>query len=463
MAQPDVAPPQSPEVDPGRARRALTAAVLANVLAVIDINVVGVAIPSMLKSFPGTTLPGISWVINGYAVFLAASLLPAGTLADRFGTRRIFLTGIAVFSLGSLACALATTADLLIAARMMQALGGGMMVTLSLTVGLTALPGKPGHVMGLIGGVAGVAAAAGPVVGGALLALGGWRLIFLAVLPVAVVALLLARTAPSTEPAAGTGLPDVLGIALVAGSVGFFALFLTEAAGGGWTSARSAWLGAAAVALTVAAVWRALHSSRPAVDLSLLRRPATAWGNTGLVLLSVPVFTIVVCITLFLTSTWHYSPQAAALALTPGPVASSVGSWSTGRLLLPRLDPRYVTAVAAVVSLAGWCWAALRAGPHPDYMGVVLPALVLGFAGTGATNTAMSATAVRTVPTGRLGTGSALIMLSRSVGAAAGVAILAGLLSIPSQGHFRVVWLGMAGCMALVAAVAFAIPRPQAS
>ena len=137
---------------PSRRRAlALTSVILANVMAVIDYNIVSVAIPRLLCAFPGSTLAGLSWTITGYTVVFAAVLLPAGGMADRLGPKRIFLTGLAVFTAGSAACALAPGPAGLVLARMLQATGGGAVVALAISVGLSEFPGRAGHAFGLLG------------------------------------------------------------------------------------------------------------------------------------------------------------------------------------------------------------------------------------------------------------------------------------------------------------------------
>ncbi|MGA8112529.1 MAG: MFS transporter, partial [Actinocatenispora sp.] len=123
-----------------RRRFTLTAAVLVTVMTVLDFNVVSVAMPDILDSFPGSTLPQASWILNGYSVMFAAALLPSGTLADRWGTPRLFTIGVLVFAGGSLLCALAPGLWWLVLARGVQAVGGGALVTTNIAMGLAALP-----------------------------------------------------------------------------------------------------------------------------------------------------------------------------------------------------------------------------------------------------------------------------------------------------------------------------------
>lgn len=442
-----------------RRRLALAAAALANVMGTIDYNIVSIAIPGMIRSFHGSTLAELSWVVNGYTVVFAAALLPAGGLADRIGTKRLFLWAVAVFTVGSVGCALAPGALWLVLARMAQAAGGGGMIASSISVALKALPDRPSQAIGLLAATGGIAIASGPSVGAALIAAGGWRLIFLVNVPIAVAVLALGAAGVHEQRAVtGQGLPDMLGVGLIGVAVGSLALFLVQGSGWGWASAASLAALAAGLVCGALAVSRSLRHPRPAVDLTLLRSRATAVGNTGLLVLGVAQFAVVLATTLFLTGAWHYSPAAAGFALTPGPCCAAATSWLSGHLIR-RTGPGPVAAAGGVLGVAGWGWLAAHATGPPAYASVLLPALVLGFTGAAAASTAMNTAAVSTVPPGRTATGGALGLLSRSIGAAIGVAALAGLLHTQSLAHYRVAWLGMTGCLAAMVVAAAAIPR----
>ncbi|WP_083946160.1 MFS transporter [Actinomadura latina] len=465
-----VAPPASAS---RRRALALTAVVLANVMAVIDYNIVSIAIPRLLRAFPGSTLAGLSWTITAYTVVFAAVLLPAGGMADRLGPKRIFLGGLAVFTLGSAACALATGPLGLVLARMLQATGGGAVVALSISVGLSEFPGRAGHAFGLLGAAAGIAGASGPALGGALLALGGWRWIFLINLPLGVLALgcaaagVPARPADRPGPAEERGLPDLLGTALLAGGVAALVLGVVQGPDWGWTAGRTAAALAAGAALACLGVRRSLRHPRPAADFTLLRARSTAAGNAAMALLSVTQFAVALCVALFLTERWGYPVLAAAIALTPGPLTSAVVSWRSGPLVR-WAGARAVTVAGGAVGAAGWCWplAAGALGAGRSYPLVVLPALVAGTAGMAAAAVAIETIAMEAVPPARFGSGSALIMLARSAGAAAGIGGLAAVLHEPTGAAFRVAWAGLAaGLLATALAGAAAReggrPRPR--
>ncbi|WP_242891994.1 MFS transporter [Actinomadura litoris] len=439
---------------PSRRRAlALASVVLASVMAVIDYTIVSVAIPQLLRAFPGSTLAGLSWTITGYTVVFAAVLLPAGGTADRLGPKRVFLGGLAVFTAGSAACALAPGPLALVLARMLQATGGGAVVALAISVGLSEFPGRSSHAFALLGAVSGVAGAAGPALGSALLAVGGWRWIFLVNLPIGALALACGAAGIPARERAGRGLPDLAGSALLAGGVAALVLGLVQGPDWGWTGGRTLGAAAAGLALTAAGVRRSLRHPRPAADFTLLRAGSTAAGNTAMALLSVTQFAVALCVALFLTERWDYSALAAGVALTPGPLTSALVSWRSGPLVRAA-GARTVTVAGGALSAAGWCWpiAADALGAGRNYAVVLLPALVVGTAGMSAAAVAIETIAMAAVPPARFGSGSALLMLARSAGAAVGIGALAAVLHEPDGAAFTAAWAGLAAGMAATAA-----------
>ncbi|MFC4905996.1 MFS transporter [Actinomadura gamaensis] len=446
--------PLAPAAGPDRGRRvlALGSVLVAQVMAVVDYNVVSVAIPWLLRDFPGSTLAGLSWTITGYTVVFAAVLLPAGGLADRYGPRRIYLTGLAVFTTGSLACALAPGPGALIGARLLQAGGGGGVVALGMSIGVDAFPGRRAQAFALFGAVSGIAAAAGPALGSALVALGGWRWIFLINVPLGVLAFGCGAFGVRAVRRDGTrGLPDLLGAAMLAVGVAGIVLGLVRGPDWGWTSGRVLGPVAAGAATTALGVLASLRHPRPSVDFTLLRARSTALGNGGMVLASVVSFAVPLAAALFLTARWDYSTLGVGLALTPAPLTSALSSWLSGPLLR-RLGTRAVLVGGGIAGAAGWAWPAAIGSDGP-YALVLLPALIVGTAGTTVLTIALQTLSMAAVPAGRSGSGSALIMLARSAGSAIGIGGLTALLHSASAAGFRAVWAGMALSLLLTALI----------
>ena len=209
-------------------------------LAFLDATIVNVAFPSIRESFAATSIGDLSWVLNAYNIVFAAFLVVFGRLADLLGRRRTFVSGVAVFTVASVACGLATSVEVLVAARVLQALGAALLVPASLALVVQAFePERRGHAIGLWGATAAVAAGLGPPAGGALVELGGWRWAFLVNLPLGVAAVVAARRTLVESRAPGRRrLPDLRGAALLAAAVGLLNLGDRQGRGLGLDVAR---------------------------------------------------------------------------------------------------------------------------------------------------------------------------------------------------------------------------------
>src|SRR4051795_1597724 len=204
----------------------------------LDLFIVNIAFPDLRADFPATSLAGLSWVLNAYAIVFAALLVPAGRWADRAGRKRAFLGGLALFTLASAACAAAPSVDVLVAARVVQAAGAAVLMPASLGLLLPAFPPeKRGLAIGLWAAVGGTAAAAGPVIGG-LLVEGSWRWVFLVNLPVGIFAIVAGARVLREIREVDAQRPDVLGAVLLTGAVGTLIAAIVEGPDWGWTDPR---------------------------------------------------------------------------------------------------------------------------------------------------------------------------------------------------------------------------------
>jgi EmrB/QacA subfamily drug resistance transporter len=414
-------------------------------LGAIDFYIVSIAIPDMLRSFPHTGITGISWVINGYTVTYTAALLPAGGLADSYGPRRVFCSGLAIFTLGALACAVAPSPAVLIAARLVQGAGGGTITPIALTLIVPRFPAeRRGSAVGLWAATQSAAVAAGPSVGGVLVSALGWRAVFALQLPIGLIALGGARWAlradhrgeaheqagPRTH---GRQLPDLAGVVLLGGAVGLFALGVVEAKAWGALSWPTDLAVATGLALGVAFVLRSLRRPAPVIDLRLLRIRAVRWANIAMVLAGLVMFALPFGLVLFLIGVWGYSPAKAGLAITPGPVVQAAAAL-LGARLTNRLGPRAVAVPGAVLLAAGTLIFALGAGAQPRYAAVVLPAILSTSLGLGFLITSLSSAVVGAVPAAQLASGTAISVTARAVGAIVSLSAFALLLGAAPGG-----------------------------
>lgn len=258
------------------AGRVLMVACFGAFLAFLDATIVNVAFPSIRESFPDTSIGELSWVLNAYNIVFAAFLIVCGRLTDLLGRRRAFVGGVLLFTVASALCGAAPSVELLIAARVLQALGAALLVPASLALVVEAFPGKRrSHAIGLWGASAAVAAGLGPPIGGALVELGGWRWAFFVNLPFGVVALWAARRqlVESRAPGRRT-MPDLRGAALLAGALALLNLGITKGSDWGWASGGVLGaLGATVVLLGLFALSSQRHAS-PLLDPVLLRLPS---------------------------------------------------------------------------------------------------------------------------------------------------------------------------------------------
>lgn len=423
-------------------------------LGALDLNVVPVAIADMGRSFPGTPIARLSWVTTGYAITFSATLLPAGALADRLGRARVFLAGLGLFTVASMACAVAPNPALLIGARLVQGIGGGVLTPLAIALILPAFGAARGLALGLWSATVSAAATAGPAVGGLLVAAWNWRLVFMVTAVIGVPAALLGVRVLPRDPVPERGTPaDLPGAVVLAVALGLACLGLTD---GGR-------IGAVMIAIGVglAGVFAARTARHPAplIRPGLLATRAVWTANVALLLFGLLFFTVQLANALFLTGPEGHSALGAGLALTPGAVATTVTGYVAGPASA-RVGPRLV----ATAGLAGFgvgaallAWASAR---HLGYASGLLPGLLVAGAGAGAAFTALSGAAVAAVPLTELGAGSALSVASRSVGASLGFAILGSLLAAHAggPGAYRTGWLAAALGVAVVVGAVLLIP-----
>jgi EmrB/QacA subfamily drug resistance transporter len=435
-------------------------------LGAIDFYIVAIAIPGMLASFPGTGITGISWVIDGYTVTYTAALLPAGGLADRYGHRLVFTIGLAVFTLAALGCAVAPSAGALVAARFVQGAGGGTITPIALTLILPRFPPeRRGSAVGLWAATQSAAMAAGPSVGGLLVSWLGWRAVFGLQVPIGVLALagaaLALRGAQGKRAAAPGSLPDLTGVVLLGGAVGLFALAVVEAKAWGVLAWRTDLAMVTGLGLGALFVLRTVRVSAPVIDLRLLRIPAVRLGNVAMVLAGLVMFALPFGMVLFLIGVWHYSPARAGLAITPGPVVQAAAALFAARLT-NRLRPPQVAVPGAAMLAAGLLVLFLGAGRVPSYPEIVLPAIVATSAGLGFLITSLSSVVVGAVPATALGSGTAMSVTARAIGAIVSLSAFALLLAATPSGAssasaYHLAWAVMSGlALALVAASWFA-------
>src|SRR6516165_7410687 len=397
----------------------------------LDLFIVNLAFPYISKQYPGTSLSSLSWVLNAYTIVFAAVLVPAGRWADRVGRLRVFVAGLAVFSAGSVLCGLAPGVAALIAARVLQAAGAGLMVPASLSLVLAAVPPQArAKALGTWSALGALGAALGPVIGGALVQV-NWRWVFWINVPVGVAAVVLAvRVVPESKDERTLGRPDLIGAGLLAAAVGLVALALVKAPDWGWGSAGFVGLLAASLACGAAMVARSRRHHSPVIELELLRSRTFSGAFAASILYYAGFGAFVLSAVEFLTGVWHYSAVEAGLAIAPGPLMVL----PFARVVAPRLaarlgGPGRVAVIGcAVNALSQLLWLYLMQAT-PAYLTHLLPVQLLGGAGVGLAIPSLLGAGSASLTPARFGTGSGILNTARQVGTVLGVAGLVAILS----------------------------------
>jgi EmrB/QacA subfamily drug resistance transporter len=424
-------PPPGPALTPGQVRAIVGVLSLAVFMSSLDLFIVNLAFPYIGIEYRGTSLSSLSWVLNGYTIVFAAILVPAGRWADRVGRRRVFTAGLIGFTAGSLLCGLSPGVAELIAARVIQAAGAGLMVPASLSLLLAAVPAAArSRAIGTWSALGALGAALGPVIGGSLVQF-SWRWVFWINLPVGLVAIgLAARVVPESKDERATGRPDLAGAGLLAAAVGLVALALVKAPAWGWGSVGFIGLLVASLACGVAMVLRSHRHHSPVIELGLLRSRTFSGSFAASIFYYAAFGAFVLSSVEFLTGVWHYSAVRAGLAIGPGPlmvlpfarlVAPRLGAWIGG--------PGRVAVIGCVVNVASQVYWLGHIQAHPAYLTHLLPAQLIGGAGVGLTIPSLLGAGSASLAPARFGTGSGILNMARQVGTVLGVASLIAILS----------------------------------
>jgi len=406
-----------------RGRWVITATVLGSGVAALDATVVGIALPTIGKEF-SVGLGSLQWVVNGYTLTLAGLLLLGGALGDRYGRRRVFIIGVVWFALASLLCGIAINAPMLIAARLLQGVGGALLTPASLAILQASFaPGDRSKAIGAWSGLGGVAVAIGPFIGGYLIDGVSWRLVFLINLPLALAVLVItARHVPeSRDPEASHHL-DLAGAALAALGLAGVTYGLTYGPDGGWASPAVLLSLAAGIVALLAFVAVELRSPGPLLPMSMFRSGQfsatnavtfTVYGALGAMLFLLP---------LQLQQVSGYSPIQAGTALLPVTIVMLLFSSRSGALAA-RIGPRLQMSVGPVV-VAGGMVLITGIDQSGGYLTQVLPGVLWVGAGLAITVAPLTSTALSSAPMEHAGIASAVNNDVARVGGLLSVAVL---------------------------------------
>jgi EmrB/QacA subfamily drug resistance transporter len=405
----------------------LTALAFALFMIMLDNTVVNVALPS-IQSDLGIGQAELEWVVTGYALSFAVLMLSGGKLADMLGRRRVFMVGLAVFTLSSLLCGLADGAGLLIAARVVQGVGAAFMLPATLSIVTATFPPRQrGTAIGIWAGVSAMALAIGPLVGGLITEHVSWNWVFYVNVPVGVLGLVAAwLIVPESRDTSREQRLDLPG--LLASGVGLFALTfaLIEANEYGWMSGTILALFGLAGTSLVLFVALELRQRLPMLDLRLFRNSTFAGANVVALLVTLAMFGVFFFISIYMQNVLGYSPTEAGATFLPMTLLIIVVAPLAGRLS-DTLGSRWLMA-GGLTLVALHLVLLAQLGAEATFWSL-LPALLIGGVGMAITMTPMTAAAMSAVPVETSGVGSGILNTFRQVGGALGIALMGAIVA----------------------------------
>jgi MFS transporter, DHA2 family, methylenomycin A resistance protein len=424
-------------------------------MVIVDATIVNVALPAIGRELGGST-SDLQWIVDAYTVAFAGLLLSAGSLGDRIGARRVFDAGLLLFTITSAICAAAPTIEVLVIARLAQGVGAAMLVPSSLALLRASYTDRSARAkaVGAWGAVAGIGAASGPVIGGLLVSLIGWRAVFVVNVPVGIMALVLAaRVLPRARAQTDRGFDppgQLLGIAALA----LLTLGLIEGGNSGWSAPLSLGPLIAFVPVVVSFILTESRVRKPMLPLALFRNRTFSGASFVGMAINLGFYGQLFAMTLYFQQVRGFTALQTGLALLPEGLFVAVASAVSGRMM-SRTGPK--PPMLAGLSLGALGFAGLiAAGQSTDYL-LLVPALIAAGFGMALTMPAATAAVIEAAPAERAGIASGVLNAGRQAGGAIGVALLGTLIS---AGAFvtgmHLAMAVSAGAFALAAVVALA-------
>ncbi|MFE3851666.1 MFS transporter [Streptomyces griseorubiginosus] len=395
-------------------------------LVVLDVSVVNVALPS-IRADLGMSGSGLQWVVNAYSIAFAGFMLLGGRAGDLYGRKRMFLVGLGLFTVASLAGGLAEGGGQLLLARAVQGLGAAVLAPATLTIVTSAVPEGPARARAIATwtAVGAGGGAAGGFFGGLLVDTLSWRWVLLINVPVGAV-VLLGSLLWLTESRAGDGRRlDLPGALLVTGGLAVLAYGISQTEAEGWTAAATLVPLAVGLALVGAFLLVESRTAAPLMPLGLLRVRAVASANAAMFLSGAALFCTWYFITLYAQNVLGYSPLDAGLAMLPSSLAIVLGSKLAPRLMR-RSGARRVAVLGTLVALTGYAWQSTMTADG-GYLTSIMGPGILMMLGAGLASTPLASLATSGAAPGEAGLVSGLINTSRTMGGSLGLAVLSTL------------------------------------
>jgi EmrB/QacA subfamily drug resistance transporter len=392
----------------------------------LDNTIVNVALPSIQRSLH-MSISSLEWIVTAYALTFAALLITGGKLGDLYGRRKMFIAGLVVFTLASLACGLAPNAGFLIGARAVQGVGAALMNPATLSIITATFPPKErGQAIGIWAGVSALALAIGPLIGGLIVDNINWHWIFYVNVPVGVVGILVSRwvIAESRDTSHEQSI-DLPGLVTSGGALLALSYALIEGNRHGWGSPEIVGLFVGAAVLLAVFIWLELRQRLPMLDLSLFKIGSFAGANIVAMLVSLGMFGVFFFISLYVQNVLGYSPTKAGAIFLPMTILIILIAPIAGKLS-DRVGSRWLMGVGMTI-LGVSLLLYQRIGLHTGFWSL-LPQLVLGGIGMALTMSPMTSAAMGSVPTDKAGVGSGVLNSFRQVGGSLGIALMGAIL-----------------------------------
>jgi EmrB/QacA subfamily drug resistance transporter len=435
-------------LNPGRRRLVLAICCLSVFIAGIDVTIVNVALPSIQRALHAS-VSGLQWTIDAYTLVIACLLMLSGSLADRFGRRRVFQLGLSLFSLGSLLCSVAPSLGCLVAFRAVQAVGGSMLNPVAMSIIVNTFPDSRdrARAIGVWGSVAGLSLASGPVLGGLLVSSIGWRSIFWINVPISLAVIALTQRFVPESKAPHARRLDPAGQGLVMLLLGSVTAAIIEGPNHGWGSGLILGLFLVAAVAAAVLVFVELRRREPLVDPRFFRSPPFAGATLIAVAAYATLGGFLFLNTLYLQNVRGYSALEAGLLTIP--MAAMLGVFATvsGRLVAAR-GPRLSLALAGP-ALAVGALMFVGLGAHTSVWYLIVAYLIFG-TGSGLVAAPITNTALSGMPVDQAGVAGAIASTSRQFGAALGVAVAGAIIAGSSRAGFTTAshgaWAVIAAC-----------------
>jgi EmrB/QacA subfamily drug resistance transporter len=393
----------------------------------LDSTIVSVATPDMMKDL-GTDITGVVWVTSAYLLAFVVPLLLTGRLGDRFGQKNAYLAGLTIFTLASLACGLATTLPLLVAARSIQGIGAALIAPQTIAIVVRVFPSdKRGSALAVWGTVGGMAAVVGPLAGGALVGAFGWPWIFFVNIPVGAAGLLLAlRYVPALSRTSHRF--DLLGVVLSAVGLFLVVLAIQEGSRYRWGQITGivtipALIVAGVLVLAAFVVWQAITRGEPLMPLRLFRDRDFTLASIGMSAMGFAITCVGIPLMLYLQNVLRYTAFRSALLMIPMAVVMILLTPVVGKLI-GRIQVRYLASFGFACTLLALIWTGSIFSPTVGGWDLVTPSALIGL-GSAFVAAPLSTAAFRNLPPDIVGAGSGAFTTLRQVGAVIGSASIA--------------------------------------